>query len=132
MFIETETTPNPATLKFLPGEQVMAVGTREFASPEAAFDGLEAMRKFRPSEHDVILSDVAMPHMNGWELIAALRVRSPELPVILITGYSSGNWNEAYLKKQGIMAVLGKPIDMSKLASYLTVIAESKRLKKGR
>lgn len=43
MFIETETTPNPATLKFLPGEQVMTVGTREFtddvqaeASPLAA------------------------------------------------------------------------------------------------
>ncbi|MEL0253638.1 MAG: NifU N-terminal domain-containing protein, partial [Novosphingobium sp.] len=35
MFIETETTPNPATLKFLPGEQVMASGTREFTSPEA-------------------------------------------------------------------------------------------------
>jgi Fe-S cluster biogenesis protein NfuA len=36
MFIETETTPNPATLKFLPGEQVMPAGTREFTSPEAA------------------------------------------------------------------------------------------------
>lgn len=36
MFIETETTPNPASLKFLPGRQVMAAGTREFASPEAA------------------------------------------------------------------------------------------------
>ena len=36
MFIETETTPNPATLKFLPGEVVMATGTREITSPEAA------------------------------------------------------------------------------------------------
>jgi Fe-S cluster biogenesis protein NfuA len=36
MFIETEITPNPASLKFLPGRQVMASGTREFASPEAA------------------------------------------------------------------------------------------------
>lgn len=36
MFIETETTPNPATLKFLPGELVMATGTREFTSPEEA------------------------------------------------------------------------------------------------
>lgn len=36
MFIETETTPNPATLKFLPGRQVMPAGTREFVSPEAA------------------------------------------------------------------------------------------------
>ncbi|MEZ5681972.1 MAG: NifU family protein [Erythrobacter sp.] len=36
MFIETETTPNPASLKFLPGQQVMGSGTREFATPEAA------------------------------------------------------------------------------------------------
>tara|TARA_A100001391_G_scaffold78331_1_gene50593 strand:+ start:60363 stop:60944 length:582 start_codon:yes stop_codon:yes gene_type:complete len=36
MFIETETTPNPATLKFLPGRAVMPSGTRDFASPEDA------------------------------------------------------------------------------------------------
>lgn len=36
MFIETETTPNPATLKFLPGQKVMPAGTRDFASPEDA------------------------------------------------------------------------------------------------
>jgi Fe-S cluster biogenesis protein NfuA len=36
MLIETETTPNPATLKFLPGQSVMAAGTRDFATPEEA------------------------------------------------------------------------------------------------
>ena len=36
MMIETETTPNPATLKFLPGRTVMPAGTRDFASPEEA------------------------------------------------------------------------------------------------
>jgi len=36
MFIETETTPNPATLKFLPGQDVMTSGTREYTSPEDA------------------------------------------------------------------------------------------------
>ncbi|MEM6908331.1 MAG: NifU family protein [Pseudomonadota bacterium] len=36
MFVETETTPNPASLKFLPGRSVMLSGTREFVSPEAA------------------------------------------------------------------------------------------------
>ena len=36
MYIEIETTPNPATLKLLPGEQVMASGTREFTSDEDA------------------------------------------------------------------------------------------------
>lgn len=34
--IETETTPNPATLKFLPGRPVMTAGTRDFATPEDA------------------------------------------------------------------------------------------------
>jgi Fe-S cluster biogenesis protein NfuA len=36
MLIETETTPNPATLKFLPGRSVMDAGTRDFATPEEA------------------------------------------------------------------------------------------------
>lgn len=36
MFIETEQTPNPATLKFLPGRTVMTAGTRDFASLEEA------------------------------------------------------------------------------------------------
>ncbi len=36
MYIETELTPNPATLKFLPGEQVMAAGTRDFRDEDDA------------------------------------------------------------------------------------------------
>ena len=36
MFIQTEQTPNPATLKFIPGVQVMARGTADFPSPEGA------------------------------------------------------------------------------------------------
>lgn len=36
MLIETELTPNPATIKFLPGREVMGAGTRDFATPEEA------------------------------------------------------------------------------------------------
>lgn len=36
MLIETELTPNPATIKFLPGQAVMGQGTRDFATPEEA------------------------------------------------------------------------------------------------
>ncbi|WP_036282046.1 NifU family protein [Methylocystis sp. ATCC 49242] len=36
MFIQTETTPNPATLKFLPGQDVLGQGAMEFRSPDAA------------------------------------------------------------------------------------------------
>jgi Fe-S cluster biogenesis protein NfuA len=46
MFIETETTPNPATLKFLPGRTVMAQGTANFADAEAAARSPLALQLF--------------------------------------------------------------------------------------
>ena len=46
MFIQTEATPNPATLKFLPGRTVLAEGTRDFRTPEAAIGSPLAARLF--------------------------------------------------------------------------------------
>ena len=46
MFIQTESTPNPATLKFLPGEVVMQAGTADFPNREAADTSALARRVF--------------------------------------------------------------------------------------
>ena len=46
MFIQTETTPNPATLKFLPGESVLETGAVDFPNVDAAGDSPLAMRVF--------------------------------------------------------------------------------------
>ena len=46
MFIQTESTPNPATLKFLPGEEVLEVGTADFPNAEAAGKSPLATRIF--------------------------------------------------------------------------------------
>ncbi|UWQ80302.1 NifU family protein [Leisingera sp. S132] len=46
MFIQTESTPNPATLKFLPGQTVLEVGTADFPSPDAAGKSPLASRIF--------------------------------------------------------------------------------------
>ena len=47
MFIQTETTPNPATLKFLPGQTVLEGGTADFPSAEGADASPLAARIFR-------------------------------------------------------------------------------------
>jgi len=47
MFIQTEQTPNPATLKFLPGREVMASGTADFPTPETASRSPLAERLFQ-------------------------------------------------------------------------------------
>ncbi len=49
MFIQTESTPNPATLKFLPGQTVLASGTADFASADAAAASPLAQRIFAVS-----------------------------------------------------------------------------------
>jgi len=46
MFIQTESTPNPATLKFLPGQMVLQTGTADFPSSEAATSSPMAQRIF--------------------------------------------------------------------------------------
>ena len=46
MFIQTESTPNPATLKFLPGQTVLDAGTADFPSAEAAEKSPLAARIF--------------------------------------------------------------------------------------
>ena len=46
MFIQTESTPNPATLKFLPGRTVLEMGTADFPAPEAASASPLATRLF--------------------------------------------------------------------------------------
>ncbi len=46
MFIQTESTPNPATLKFLPGQTVLETGTADFPAPESAGDSPLANRIF--------------------------------------------------------------------------------------
>ena len=49
MFIQTESTPNPATLKFLPGQSVLELGTADFPSVEAAGKSPLATRIFTVS-----------------------------------------------------------------------------------
>jgi len=46
MFIQTESTPNPATLKFLPGQNVLSTGTADFPSADAAVASPLATRLF--------------------------------------------------------------------------------------
>jgi len=89
MFIETETTPNPATLKFLPGQEVMPAGTREFTSPEAAEASPLAQALFDLGEVTGVLfgrdfiAVTAAPGV-GW---AALK---PQVVAMLLDHFVSG------------------------------------------
>src|SRR5437667_10904958 len=53
---------------------------------ECAWEGLTAADLVRRTEFDVIVSDVAMPGLDGLALLRAVRERDLDVPVILVTG----------------------------------------------
>jgi two-component system, cell cycle sensor histidine kinase and response regulator CckA len=74
-----------------------------------AVDGAEALHLVRERGEPVrvVVSDIVMPRLNGVELLEALSVSHPKLPVILMSGYAP-----AQLAQRGIAApcsVLAKP-----------------------
>ena len=104
MFIETETTPNPASLKFLPGKGVMSNGTREFSDPEAAeasplaqalFDTGEVVNVFFGSD---FITVTAAPGVSWAEL-------KPQVLSVLLDHFVS----EAPLFAQGTAAGISVP-----------------------
>ena len=53
-----------------------------------AFNGQEALYLWETYEPELIISDIRMPKMNGFELANAIRKRKPEQKIILMTGYA--------------------------------------------
>lgn len=88
MLIETEKTPNPSTIKFLPGRQVMPSGTRDFADPEEAEASPLADALFRLGDVTGVffgsdfISVTAGPGVNWAEL-------KPEVLGILLDHFSA-------------------------------------------
>ena len=54
-----------------------------------ASDGNEALTSFESCAPDVVISDLVMPRMDGFELLARLRELAPSTPVIVLTGFGS-------------------------------------------
>ena len=51
-----------------------------------AADGFEALQKIRERVPDLVITDLRMPNMNGFELLAVLRSQFPQIPTIAISG----------------------------------------------
>jgi CheY-like chemotaxis protein len=47
------------------------------------------VRKAQGAEFDLVLTDLGMPDMSGWEVVHRIHADTPELPVVLVTGWGS-------------------------------------------
>jgi len=119
-----------APLKMLAGEVLVVddeAAVRETTSAmveclglsvRAVADGasaLELVRRWRPA---VVVLDVSMPGMDGWETLAALRSLHPELPVLMCSGY-----NSVEIEHEGV-PFLPKPFTRRGLHEVLCALLE--------
>lgn len=54
---------------------------------EVANDGLDALEKLRVSEFDMMISDIQMPRLNGFELLQKVKKEYPSMSVVIMTAY---------------------------------------------
>ncbi|HVU20009.1 MAG TPA: response regulator [Rhizomicrobium sp.] len=78
-----------------------------------AGDGLEALEVLRGSAVDVLITDVQMPRMNGYQLAEAAIDRWPGLKVLIVTGYARENVS-ARIASAAIHTI-HKPFDIDRL-----------------
>ena len=93
----------------------------EECAVETACSGREAMELMQTKEFDLVLSDVVMPDMDGYELYAAVKSKAPDLPVVLMTAFY---YDKDHVIKRSCLdglkgVIFKKPIDPSKLRKII-------------
>jgi nitrogen-specific signal transduction histidine kinase/CheY-like chemotaxis protein len=85
-----------------------------------AKDGMEAVELFRKHKDSIrcVLTDLSMPHMDGWETLAALRRLAPGIPVVLSSGYDQVQVMAGDHAEQP-QAFLAKPYELTGLKDAL-------------
>ena len=94
----------------------------------SALSGEEALEIFRNNKIDMVICDLSMPGMNGWEMGKAVRAICkargvPKTPFILLTGWGGQALEQEKLVESGVDAVVEKPIDYRKLMATVTEVA---------
>ena len=121
MFIQTESTPNPRTLKFLPGRDVLGSGSREFADADAALgsplatalfdvDGVE--RVYLGGDFLTITKseDLEWPHLKPHVLAAIMDHFTSNRPVVLGDNAQADETDEADIAYEGEAADIVKEL----------------------
>ncbi len=81
---------------------------------EVALSATEGLKMASVSDYDLILTDLGMPDMSGWEVASHLREQDPDLPVILVTGWGT-TIDDQEISRSGIAGVVHKPFEIRDL-----------------
>ena len=83
-----------------------------------ASDGAEALKKIEEGKFDLIITDIAMPGINGLDLLSMIKSRHPETKVIIITAYGSDERKEQAITR-GAERYIEKPFDIYEIKNLV-------------
>jgi signal transduction histidine kinase/CheY-like chemotaxis protein len=93
---------------------------------ETAAEGIEALAKFDGGGFEMVITDLGLPGMSGWDIADAVRLKAPAIPVMLISGWGS-QITDADAALHQVDVVLSKPFTLVQLRESIAV-AREKRL----
>jgi two-component system, NtrC family, response regulator PilR len=97
------------------------VAARAGVEADVASDGIEAMQKLEADDYDLVVLDLSMPRMNGYDLIERLRERRPGPAVIVLTALSTKNFID--LDPEVVHCVVRKPFDLNTFMALFVATA---------
>ena len=83
-----------------------------------ASDGIDALERMKNKAIDIVVSDIHMPNMDGFTLMTKIKIRYPDIPVILITGFGVSEAKKMAFDK-GADAFVAKPFHLKDLKSVI-------------
>lgn len=100
--------------------------TQEGYDVATAADGFDALKQIKVSIPDVIISDLNMPQMSGFEFLSVVRRRFPQIAVIAMSGaYASGDFVPGGVIADAFFAKGGKPDSLFRIVSEVLATAPS-------
>jgi CheY-like chemotaxis protein len=102
--------------------QILSQGKHRVTVAENGEDGI---RLFKEEEFDIVLTDLGMPGMSGWEVGRAIKKMSPHTPVGMITGWEA-EVDQAKIKENGIDFVIPKPFQFDQILKVVDETIASK------
>jgi signal transduction histidine kinase/DNA-binding response OmpR family regulator len=124
--------PRPARLLLIEDEPevqaVLADVLREAGySVIVAKDGAEGLERCERESVDLVLSDISMPGLSGWDVASRLRVRFPTTPIGFVTGWGD-QLDPERLQRTGVRFVVAKPFQaLDVLRHVAQALSESAR-----
>src|SRR6478609_5830278 len=95
---------------------------------EVCDGGAKGVAAFEAHRADVVLTDLAMPEMDGMKVLENLRAQDPSVPVLMLTAHGSERVAVAAMKA-GAYDYLPKPFDPDELLLAVTRAADTRRLR---